>query len=806
MTSPPKANPDSLGSPPKADVVRSERAQLALDELDAIASNVERRFQEGRRVLSFQEYLELFAAHPGRYARDATRYVRDMFDHFGTRTVQRPWGEAVRFRLFDLPWEQTPASSLAPPPPRPAEPGAAPNPGGQASRYHHRDFPLVGQEELQADIYRSLSNFVQEGRANRLVLMHGPNGSAKSTVAACILRALEHYSTLEEGALYRFHWVFPSRKTVRGAIGFGGEGRARASDGASYAHLDDDQIDSRLVIELRDHPLFLLPIPERRALVERLWGAAGEKSSLPEWLMSGKLSHKNQQVYEALLSSYKGSLAETLRHVQVERYFISRRYRVGAVTVGPAVSVDAGERQITADRSLASLPTALQATTLFEAHGELIEAAGGVLEFSDLLKRPIDAFRYLQLTLETGEVQLQQQTVQTNVVMIGSANEVHLAAFREHHEFPSFRGRFELCRAPYLRSWLDEQVIYDTQIAPFANRHVAPHATRVAAQFAVLTRMRQPEAKRYPDALAPIVSSLTAVEKLELFATGNPPERLDPEQQKVLKAGIRSIYNETGASVDFEGKSGVSPREIRTVLLDAAQSPDHACLSPFAVLAELDALCRRTSEFDWLKEKQLAGGYHDHRLFREVARTRLLDTIEDEVRIASGLVEEVRYAELFDRYITHVSVWVKGEKIRNPHTGAFESPDERMMREIEGLLGVRQKNEEYRRGLISTIAAWAIDHPGEKIVNHVVFPQQLKRIKDTVFADRRRGVAIVVRDLVTLLHDQKRLEKPGVDLKEEGRRNAESALERLKGMGYCEHCALDACSAVLRARFAELVT
>src|SRR5262249_28458328 len=187
-------------------------------------------------------------------------------------------------------------------------------------------------------------------------------------------------------------------------MGFGGEGKAKASGTQSYAHLDDDEIDSRLVMELRDHPLFLLPIPERRALVQSLYAAAGEKRSPPDWLMSGKLSHKNQQVYAALLASYNGSLAETLRHVQVERYFISRRYRVGAVTIGPALSVDAGERQITADRSLASLPTALQATTLFEAHGELIDAAGGVLEFSDLLKRPIDAFRYLQLTLETGEV------------------------------------------------------------------------------------------------------------------------------------------------------------------------------------------------------------------------------------------------------------------------------------------------------------------------------------------------------------------------------------------------------------------
>ena len=768
----------------------AERARVALSELDAIAGSMERRFNEERRVLSFQQYLELFASNPVRFGRDAARYVRDMFDHFGTRTVKRPWGELTRFRLFDVPWEAA----------------ASPEKGV----YHGHDAALVGHEELQAEIYRVLSNFVREGRANRLILMHGPNGSAKSTIAACVLRALERYSTLDEGALYRFHWVFPSRKTVRGAIGFGGEIKASTGDRASFAHLTDDQIDARLVIELRDHPLFLLPVPERRALILRLFQDAGAAEPPPEWLMSGKLSHKNQQVFEALLSASGGSLVETLRHVQVERYFISRRYRTGAVTVGPELSVDAGERQITADRSLASLPTSLQATTLFEAHGELIEAAGGVLEFSDLLKRPLDAFRYLQLTLETGEVSLPQQTVQTNVVMIGSANEVHLSAFREHPEFPSFRGRFELLRAPYLRSHVDEQGIYDAQIAPFVTRHVAPHATRVAAEFAVLTRMRQPEAKRYPDALAPIVSGLTAAEKMDLFATGSPPERLDGDAQKLLRASVEAIYHESDSAVDFEGRLGVSPREVRTLLLDAAQSPDYACLSPFAVLSGLDELCKRQSEYDWLKEKHLAGGYHDHRQFREIVRTRLLDSIEEEMQRASGLVDEARYGELFDRYISHVGVWVKGEKIRNPHTGEFENPDERMMREVEGLLGVRTKHDDHRRGLISAIAAWAIDHPGQKIVNSVVFPQPIRKLREAFFTDRRKGVAHVVRDLVALLRDgetRRGKDQAGWgELREEQRRNATTALDRLRGMGYCESCALDAASAVLRARFAELAT
>jgi serine protein kinase len=789
--------PIEVGTHPTTQGDPAERARVALSELDTIAASLTRRFSEERRVLSFQQYLELFASDPVRFGRDAARYVRDMFDHFGTRTVKRPWGELTRFNLFDLPWEAAAGEA--------AQLGQARKPGA----YHGREFSLVGHEELQAEVYRVLCNFVREGRANRLILMHGPNGSAKSTLAACILRALEHYSTLDEGAVYRFHWVFPSRKTMRGSIGFGGDGKASAADGTSYAHLADDQIDARLVIELRDHPLFLLPVRERRALILRLYDDAGAKEPPPEWLMSGKLSHKNQQVFEALLVASGGSLVETLRHVQVERYFISRRYRVGAVTLGPELSVDAGERQITADRSLSALPTSLQATTLFEAHGELIEAAGGVIEFSDLLKRPLDAFRYLQLTLETGEVALPQQTVQTNVVMVGSANDVHLNAFREHPEFPSFRGRFELLRAPYLRSYPDEQAIYDAQIVPFVTRHIAPHATRIAAQFAVLTRMRQPEAKRYPDALAPIVSSLTAVEKMELFATGTPPDRFDADAQKILRAGIETIYHESDSSVDFEGRVGVSPREVRTLLLDAAQSTDHPCLSPFSVLTELDALCKRQAEYEWLKEKQLAGGYHDHRLFREVVRTRLLDTIEEEMRTASGLVDETRYAELFDRYISHVGVWVKGEKVRNPHTGEFENPDERMMREVEALLGVRAKQDDHRRGLISTIAAWAIDHPGQKIVNAVVFPQQIRKVRDAVFTERRKGVALLVRDLVGLLRDaqaESRSDKGWGELREEERRNATSALERLHTMGYCDRCALDAASTLLRARFAELVT
>jgi predicted Ser/Thr protein kinase len=464
------------------------------------------------------------------------------------------------------------------------------------------------------------------------------------------------------------------------------------------------------------------------------------------------------------------------------------------------MSVDAGERQITADRSVASLPTSLKATTLFEAYGELIESAGGLLEFSDLLKRPLDAFKYLQISIETGEAALGQQNVQLNCVMIGSANEVHLSAFREHPEFSSFRGRLEMVRAPYLRSYLEEKAIYDAQIAPQVQRHVAPHVTEIAAMFSTLTRMRKPNPDRYPRAVAQVVGSLTALEKMDLFAFGITPERLDSDAQKLLKANIDEIYRESDTYPIYEGRIGASPREMRTVLLDAGQSKIYKCLSPLAVLTELDELCDRVSEYEWLQEEQLAGSFHDHKAFREALRVRLLDMWEGEMRVASGLVSESQYGELFDKYVAHVGVWVKKEKVRNRVTGNYEDPDELMMGEVEGLLGVKGDPSDYRKGLISAIAAWAIDHPDQKVDNTVVFAGQTKKLREAVFAERRKQIALVARDMMLVLSDQM------TGLNAEQISEARAATERLKkSYGYCDECARDTASALVRWRYAELV-
>src|SRR5262252_3701755 len=49
------------------------------------------------------------------------------------------------------------------------------------------------------------------GTERRVILLHGPVGSSKSTIARLIKRGLEEYSRTPEGAVYTYEWNLPER-------------------------------------------------------------------------------------------------------------------------------------------------------------------------------------------------------------------------------------------------------------------------------------------------------------------------------------------------------------------------------------------------------------------------------------------------------------------------------------------------------------------------------------------------------------------------------------------------------------------
>ena len=202
------------------------------------------RFEARHRIRNFSQFLQDFRAHPYSYLRNSPRYVCDMMTHYGTEEIDRVGISDKRWRVFDL-------------------------------AFGKKSESLIGQEGVQNAIFRQFKQFANRNRPDKLVLLHGPNGSSKSTTVAALMHGLTHYSTTAEGALYRFNWMFSDRLDNAEQIGFEA-GEFETPD--SYAFLKPEDLTSKIPCELKDSPLFLIPRNERREYIKNALADNPEES------------------------------------------------------------------------------------------------------------------------------------------------------------------------------------------------------------------------------------------------------------------------------------------------------------------------------------------------------------------------------------------------------------------------------------------------------------------------------------------------------------------------------------------------
>jgi predicted Ser/Thr protein kinase len=164
-------------------------------------------------------------------------------------------------------------------------------------------------------------------------------------------------------------------------------------------------------------------------------------------------------------------------------------------------------------------------------------------------------------------------------------------------------------------------------------------------------------------------------------------------------------------------------------------------------------------------------------------KEHVLDEIESDVRSASGLVEESKYMDLMKKYVNHVSQLVKGEKVQSETTGDYEDPDQKMMESVEEKLAVDGDKNEFRNGIISRIAAWAIDNPKKKMDIAEIFPKYFNSLKDSYFEEHRQKVAAIGRFAFTILTD----EDQHLD-DEDKKAGQELITDLVENYGYCREC------------------
>ncbi len=766
--------PDAPETPPEPLPAEPPRALDVPAELRRLAERTASQFKRGQIIKSFGEFLADVYAHPLRHTRSAAQYLHETFLYFGGREVPGIGVRARRWNVFDAP------STL-----------------GKGR--------VQGQERAQAEIVKYVKTFAEKGRIDKLLMLHGPNGSSKSTTIECIMKALEHYSHEPEGALYRFNWIF-SDTYEHGKFGFDAPGSsaamlARASRD-TFAHAEPDQVSARIPCEMRDNPLWLLGRDERAEVLREACRRAGlPLERIPEHALEADLCQKCRDIYDTLLNAYQGDWTRVMQHVQVERFFISKRYRTGAVSIEPQRNVDATAHGVGYDKGF-HVPTILQNSALVEPTGDLIDANRGLVEYSDFFKRPLETNKYLLTTIEKNTISLPSYMAYVDLVMTATSNEKQLCLFKRDPDFSSFKGRFELIKIPYLLEFSKEERIYGDHLDALSHqKHVAPHVGFCSALWAVLTRLKRPRSKNYPGSLGNLVGKLTPIQKAYLYDRVQPPEDLTDQERRELLANLDKIRGEFEDHEEefeglldaaYEGRRGASPREMQTLLSDSAAYAEFPCLSPLAVFKALRELVKDVSVYDFLRLTPQSG-YCDNPRFVDDVETEWRKVAEEEVQDAMGLVAEREYQRLFEDYFVHVRAFTRGERVQNRQTGDVEPPDEDLMGEVEKAIDLKEKPDVFRRNLVTRIAAYSIDHPGRRIETRTLFADLFRALKVDVYKKREKQIETLLRDILKFGTDEFRSLIPSQ------KKAVKRSLARLKARhGYCLHCAKETVAYVLK--------
>lgn len=574
---------------------------------------------------SFWEYLDKVAGEPS-IARNAFQRVYDMIIHFGVEKYTSMKQEYQRYHFFSDPIDD----------------------GRDAV------FGLDRALMVLVDFFKSAAQGY--GPERRILLLHGPVGSAKSTIVRLLKKGLEYYSKLPEGALYTYSWRL-------------GQG---------------DQ-EHTYECPMREDPLMLVPADVRDRIIAAINEHLDEGRQLR---ISGDLCPFCRRTYEELLARYEGNWKQVVDHIQVRRLVLSEKDRRGIGTFQPKDEKNQDSTELTGDinyRKIAEYGSDSDPRA-FNFDGELNVANRGIVEFIEVLKLDV-AFLYDLLGASQEHVIKPKKFAQTNIdeVIIGHTNEPEYRKLQSNELMEAFRDRTIKIDIPYNVRLSDEISIYQRDFNPERIRgiHIAPHTIEMAAMWAILTRLEEPKK-----------AGLTLAQKLKLYNGKSIPG--------FTEDSVKELHDESPR----EGMRGISPRYIQDKIsntLVSEQAMEEKCVNPFMVMNELE---HGLEHHSLLTSEELKKQYRD---LLALVREEYEDIVKAEVQRAISADEEA-IMRLCTNYIENVRAYTQKEKVRNRYTGKDEEPDERLMRSIEEKIDIPEsRKDDFRQEIMNYIGSLALD-------------------------------------------------------------------------------------------------
>jgi serine protein kinase len=489
------------------------------------------------------------------------------------------------------------------------------------------------------------------GTEKRVLLLHGPVGSSKSTIVRLLKKGLERYTRKPEGALYTHEWI------------------------------DLDGPEETMPCPMNEEPLKLIPLDWREEAIERL-ELGDDKHPVR---VEGDLCPACRFTFNRLLERYEGDWGRVMRHVRVRRLVMSEQDRIGIGTFQPKDEKNQDSTELTGDinyRKIAEYGSDSDPRA-FNFDGEFNIANRGIIEFVEVLKLDV-AFLYDLLGASQEHMIKPKKFAQTDIdeVIIGHTNEAEYNKLLANEYMEALRDRTIKIDIPYITKIGQEKKIYQKDFAQemVPGVHIAPHTLDVAAMWAVLTRLEEPKK-----------AGLTLLQKLKLY------------DGKMLPGFTQDNVKELRKETSREGMDGISPRYVQDKLSNALVTVAEGCLNPFMVLNELEKGLKSHA----LITSEEARVHYAEQI--SVAKQEYEEIVKNEVQRAISADEEA-INNLAMNYVDNVKAYTLKEKVRNRYTGEDEPPDERLMRSIEEKIDIPEgRKDDFRREIMNFIGALAVE-------------------------------------------------------------------------------------------------
>lgn len=465
---------------------------------------------------------------------------------------------------------------------------------------------FFGNEKVISRFMRYMKSASQRGEESRQVLLlMGPVGAGKSALVDHIKRSMEE-------------------KTI-------------------YAIKD---------CPINEEPLHLLP-RALRPKFEEILGVKIEGDLCP--ICRHRLMEDHDGKYEKF---------------QIEEKSISIRGRRGIAVVPP---VDANTQDTSMlvgvqDISKLDLYSEDDPRTL-TLNGAFNKGNRGIVEFVEVFKNEIEFLHTIITATQEKSVPSpgSNAMIYFDGVILSHCNEAEWNRFKSEHTNEAILDRIVKIDVPYSLEVDQEVKIYEKMInmSDFDNIHIAPHTLRVAAMFAVMSRLEESQ-------------KCDPLTKMKLY---NGEEVI--ERGRVKKIDVKDLKDE----FEREGMSGISTRFVMKSIDAALSDSENGTITPISMMKALVSQIKEQIVDPTYKKRCLD-------IVKKIVRDEYLKILENEIAKAFVNAYEEQAQNIFNQYLDNVEAFTNKQTTIDRITKEERRPDENFMKDIESAIGISLSHRE----------------------------------------------------------------------------------------------------------------